>query len=253
MSLLAVTSGKGSPGATFLAVNLAAAMARKGEEVLLLDLDPFGGDVCAYLGLDPRRGLYPLLRMEGRIPGSDRLLQEAEEREGLLAMCGFPEPSELAAPEALHAALYAGRATGRIVIADLGRTTEAAGSVAAEADRVLLAVRPDLVSVLGAERAIRLLEPSVPKDRIAAVLSGFDRRRPGDRAEVADALRVPIAGAVPNVPRGARKSLLAQAPAATRWLRRAFDALAARIGEPATEPEAVSEPEGGTDAVEVGA
>ena len=54
MSAIAVCSGKGSPGTTFVAVNLAAASARAGEQVLLLDLDPAGGDLC-YLGLDPRR------------------------------------------------------------------------------------------------------------------------------------------------------------------------------------------------------
>jgi Mrp family chromosome partitioning ATPase len=227
MSVIAASSGKGSPGATFVAVNLAAAMARTGEDVLLLDLDPSGGDVCCYLGLDPRRGLYPLLRMEGGIPGPERLLEEAEERAGFLAVCGFPEPSNLASSGMLLAAVQAGRGTGRTVLADLGRASEAAASVASRADRLLLVVRPDLVSVLGAERALRMLEPSIARGRIGAVLSGLERRRPGDRAEVGEALRLPIAGALPPDARGARKALLKQAPASTKRLRRAFDSLAA--------------------------
>lgn len=236
MSLIAVTSGKGSPGATFVAVNLAAAMARAGEEVLLLDLDPSGGDVCCYLGLDPRKGLYPLLRMEGGIPGAERLLEEAEERAGFLAVCGFPEPSDLASPEVLQAAIRAGRDSGRIVVADLGRVSKAAASVASEAGRLLLVVRPDLVSVLGAERAMRVLEPSVGRDRIGAVISGLERRRPGDRAELKDALGLPIAGALPADTRGARKALQAQSRAATRGLRRAFDSLATSLGGGAEAP-----------------
>jgi Flp pilus assembly CpaE family ATPase len=240
MSVLGVASGKGSPGATFVAVNLAAAMARNGHEALLLDLDPFGGDLCAYLGLDPRRGLYPLLRMEGRVPSPDRLLEEAEERDGFLAVCGFPEPSDLVSTEELLSALRAAAATGRAVIADLGRLTESAAAVAAHADRVLLVVRPDLVSVLGAERAIRLLGASVPRERIAVLLSGLERRRPGDQAEVADAVGLPVEAVVPADARGARKALLAQAPAAGRRLRRAFDSLAAGALEPA--PERAPEP-----------
>jgi Flp pilus assembly CpaE family ATPase len=240
VSVIAVSSGKGSPGATFVAVNLAAAMARAGEDVLLLDLDPSGGDVCCYLGLDPRRGLYPLLRMEGGIPGPERLLEEAEERAGFLAVCGFPEPSELASPGVLLAAVRAGRGTGRTVLADLGRASEAAASVASEADRLLLVVRPDLVSVLGAERALRALEPSVAREQIGAVLSGLERRSPGDRAELKDALLLPIAGALPPDVRGARKALLKQAPASTRRLHRPFDSLAADLrggGVAATDEE----------------
>jgi Flp pilus assembly CpaE family ATPase len=229
MSVIAVSSGKGSPGATFVAVNLAAAVARKGKEVLLLDLDPSGGDVCCYLGLDPRKGLYPLLRMEGGIPGAERLLEEAELRAGFLAVCGFPEPSDLASPEVLLAAVREGRGSRRTVLADLGRASEAAASVASEADRLLLVVRPDLVSVLGAERALRALEPSIRRERIGLLLSGLERRRPGDRAEVGDALRLPIVGAVPPDARGARRALLRQSPASTRRLRRAFDSVAAEL------------------------
>lgn len=228
MSTVAFCSGKGSPGASFVAANVAAAMARAGEEVLLVDLDPAGGDLCCYLGLDPRRGLYPLVRMERGIPAPDRLLAEAEQCAGFLAVCGFPEPSDLASPDVLQAALSAARTSGLTPLADLGRISEANATVAAEADRVVLVVRPDLVSVLGAERALRALEASgVPRERITAVLSGIERRRPGDVAEVREALGLPILGVVPLDRQGARKALLAQAPAETRRLRRAFDALAA--------------------------
>ena len=158
MSAIVVCSGKGSPGATFVSVNLAAGLARAGEEVLLLDLDPAGGDLCSYLGLDPRQGLYPLLRMEGSLSGSARLLAEAEERSGFLGVCGFPEPSDLASADVLAEALAAGRKSGRTVIADIGRVCKTNAPLAAEGELVILVVRADLVSVLGAQRALRQLE-----------------------------------------------------------------------------------------------
>lgn len=228
MSAIVVCSGKGSPGATFVAANLAAALARAKEEALLLDLDPAGGDLCCYLGLDPRRGLYPLLRMEGSISGTTRLLTEAEERSGFRVVSGFPEPSDLASPGVLAEALAAASASGRIVIADIGRVSETNAPIAAKCDLVLLVVRADLVSVLGAERALRQLEAGgTRRERITVVVSGHERRRPADLAEVGEALRLPVLGAVPLDRRGARKALLAQSPAATRRLRRAFDALSA--------------------------
>src|SRR6266542_3143974 len=128
MSTLAICSGKGSPGATFVATNLAAAMSRAGMQVLLLDLDPAGGDVCCYLGLDPRKGLYPLLRMEGIPTEPERLLAEAEERAGFLALCGFAEGCELGSADTLTSILMTANGSGRTVVADIGRVSEATAS-----------------------------------------------------------------------------------------------------------------------------
>ncbi len=242
MSAIVVCSGKGSPGATFVAANLAAAMARAGDEILLLDLDPSGGDLCCYLGLNPRLGLYPLLRMERSISEMTRLLGEAEERSGFLVVCGFPEPSELASADVLAEALSAALGSGRTVVADIGRVSEANASVAAKADLVELVVRADLVSVLGAERAMRQLEAGgTRRERIAAVVSCHERRRPADLVEVGDALGLPLLGAVPLDRRAARNALLAQAPAGGRTLRRAFDALSATAGRILAEADREAE------------
>lgn len=226
MSAIVVCSGKGSPGATFVAVNLAAAFARAGGETILLDLDQAGGDVCCYLGLDPRRGLYPLLRMEGGVSGTERLLAEAEERAGFRVIGGFPDISDLATPDVLREATAAAGGPGRTVIGDVGRVSATNAYLAAGAELVVLVVRADLVSVLGAERALRHLEAAgANRQRIEVVVNGHERRRPADLAEVGEALRIPVLGAVPLYRRGARKALLAQRPATKRRLVRAFDAL----------------------------
>ena len=229
MTVIAITCGKGSPGGTFVAVNLSAALARAGHQVLLLDLDPSGGDVSCYLGLDPRRGLYPLLRLEGEAPAPDRLLAEAEEQAGFLAVSGLPEAGNVTS-EVLVRILQAARSTGYTVVADLGRASDASEGAIREADRVSVVVRPDLVSVLGADRALRRLSAAgVPLEGVGVIISGLDRRRPGDRAEVQDALLVPVLHAIPFDRRGARKALLEQVPAGTKRLRAAFDGLAERL------------------------
>ncbi len=252
MSAIVVGSGKGSPGATFIAVNLTAALARAKQNVVLLDLDPAGGDLCCYLGLDPRRGLYPRLRMEGSVSGPSRLLAEAEERSGFHVVGGFPEASELASPDVLSAALAAASAQDRVIVADIGRVTTANAPVAAQAELVLLVVRADLVSVLGAERALRELEAAgTDREQIRAVVSCHERRRPADLAEVGEALRLPIVGTVPVDRRGARKALIAQRPAATRRLVRAFDALS-KTARP-TLPDARAEREAALELTEVSA
>jgi Flp pilus assembly CpaE family ATPase len=242
LSAIVVCSGKGSPGATFVAVNLAAALARAKQNAVLLDLDPAGGDLCCYLGLDPRRGLYPMLRMEGSVSGPGRLLAEAEERSGFHVVGGFPEASELASPDVLAGAFAAARAPDRSVVADIGRVTTANASIAAQAELILLVVKADLVSVLGAERALRQLEAAgTDRKRIGAVVSGHERRRPADLAEVGEALRLPIVGTVPVDRRGAWKALIAQQPVGTRRLTRAFDAISKAARQ--TLPDALGERE----------
>lgn len=229
MSVIAMCSGKGSPGATFVAVNLAAALARSADEVLLLDLDRAGGDVGAYLGLDPRRGIHPLLRMNDRLPQTEALVREGEERGGVLAVAGFPEASSVDASTVAHL-LRAARDSGKAIVADLGRVSDDTAVVAREADLVLLVVRPDLVSVLGAERALRALKAgTVPPDRLSAVISGLERRRPADVKETADATGIRVIGSVPLHRRAARGALVAQTPVSKGPLARAFMSLASTV------------------------
>lgn len=228
MSVIGVCSGKGSPGATFVSVNLAAAMARGGNEVLLLDLDRTGGDLAAYLGLDPRRGLYPLLRMNGGVSEPDTLLREAEKRHGFLCLGGLPEDAS-ADSESLSNVLRASREAGKAVIADLGRIESDSVGLARQADLALVVVRPDLVSVLGAERALRALRATCDPKRLRAVVTEIERRRPGDVKEVADAIRVPVLGSVPLHRRAARWTIVSQAPAAKGPLARAFSTIATSV------------------------
>lgn len=247
MSVIALCAGKGSPGATFVAVNLAAAVARKGNESVLLDLDVGGGDVAAYLRLDPRRGLYPLLRMEARAPAANTIMRETEERGGVLAVCGFPEEWP-AADGLLAEILRSVQSDGRWVLADFGRISAVSARAASEANLALVVARPDLISVSGAERAIRrLLDAGVEKSRIGCVVSGLDRRRPGDLAEVGTALGVPVLGAVPFDRRAARTALTSQTPLANGRLARSFDVLAAALQDTASTPSAESSIEKGEE------
>lgn len=244
MTTVAVCSGKGSPGTTFVAIDLSAALARSGQPVLLLDLDPAGGDVAAYLGLDPRRGLFPLLRMNAGVPDGSAIAREAEEVAGILAMAGFPEAFSAAPPEVLASVIESAGTADRWVVADVGRVDEASATVARGVDLCIVVARPDLVSVLGAERALRHLERGgVDRTRIVSVLCGADRRRPADVAEVAEALRVPLLGTVPWNRRAARKEMTSQRPAEKGPLARAFALLTASMRERLEGSVAVGAPE----------
>jgi Flp pilus assembly CpaE family ATPase len=247
MSVIAVCSGKGSPGATFVAVNLATALAR-GNDVLLLDLDPAGGDVAAYLGLDPRRGILPLLRMDNEIPKPEAIVHEAEDRDGLLALSGFPESSPIASSSVLSCLVDRAKQTDRTVVVDIGRITSDSALVAREADFILIVVRPDLVSVLGAERALKFLkERRVDLSLTASVISGLERRRPGDIAEVGKAMGISVVGTIPLHHRSARRALIAQKPIRKGRLHKSFRMLAEEVRSRIEPPAELQPP---TDLVE---
>src|SRR6187455_1721858 len=58
---MAVTSGKGGVGKTFVSANLAAALARRGERVLVLDADLGLANLDVVLNLFPKVTLHDVL------------------------------------------------------------------------------------------------------------------------------------------------------------------------------------------------
>jgi flagellar biosynthesis protein FlhG len=61
VQVIAVTGGKGGVGKTTIAVNLAATLASRGKEVMLLDGDLGLANVDVFLGLTPRLTLADVL------------------------------------------------------------------------------------------------------------------------------------------------------------------------------------------------
>lgn len=241
MKSIAICSGKGSPGATFVAINLAHATAGLDQKSLLIDLDPHGGDVAGYLGLDPRKGLYPL-GLLGRGEYSAQALQgEIEERGGVRCIAGFPKPTP-AQPELLKQIFSAATETDGLLIADLGRVDGLTAEIAADADQVIVVVRPDLISTHGAQRAREtLVESGVPEDRLSLVINGWEWRRAGDVADVAEAVGIPSLGMIPLVRRSARKALQAQLPIQKGRAVKAFRDAASRLTAPEAQVQVEAE------------
>jgi flagellar biosynthesis protein FlhG len=91
--ITAVTSGKGGVGKTFVAANLAAALARRGERVLVLDAD------LGLANLDVVLNLYPTITLHDVFTGKAELAEAILPAPGgfsvLLAGSGLVEYSRL--------------------------------------------------------------------------------------------------------------------------------------------------------------
>ncbi|MCB2020209.1 MAG: MinD/ParA family protein [Burkholderiaceae bacterium] len=91
--VLAVTSGKGGVGKTFLSANLAAALARRGERVLVLDADLGLANLDVVLNLVPKITLHDVFT--GKAALEDAIVPAPGGFSVLLAGSGMVEYSRL--------------------------------------------------------------------------------------------------------------------------------------------------------------
>jgi flagellar biosynthesis protein FlhG len=91
--IMAVTSGKGGVGKTFMTANLAAALARRGERVLVLDADLGLANLDVVLNLYPKITLHDVFT--GKAELEDAILPAPGGFSVLLAGSGLVEYSRL--------------------------------------------------------------------------------------------------------------------------------------------------------------
>jgi len=185
MTVVAVVGSKHAPGASTLAVALAA-LARGGQPVLVVEADPAGGDLAARSGLPLDPGLLTLAAA-----GRRGLTPQLIEAHTQVLPNGVPALLAPASPEHAHAAIIGIGAALASSLRDRQGTTVIDGgrldarSCAAElvrsADVIVVVFRP---TVEGVEHArMRLL--SLSGTRVIAAMLG---ERPYRAAEVAAAL-----------------------------------------------------------------
>ena len=131
--VIGVLNQKGGVGKTTLSVNIAAALARTGKRVLLIDADPQGS------ALD---------------------WAAAREEEPLFAVVGLPKPS-------IHKELtVVGEGYDHIVIDGPPRVTDLARSAIMASDIVLIPVQPSPYDIWAADEVVKLIqEASVFKEK----------------------------------------------------------------------------------------
>lgn len=191
--VISVFSSKGGTGKTFLASNLAVALAQhSGQETALVDMDLSMGDVFSYFGREPERQLQDLLS-----------LGEQEDRDGILALgtkladhlWGFAAPADPAV-EAIS-----GEAVGRMVRALRGAFPQVVVDTPAGysdqvlaslelSDSILMVAGLDVIALRHLSMALStLMALGVPRERLRIVLNRADSKvglAPGEVERVMD-------------------------------------------------------------------
>lgn len=194
--LIAVGSGKSSPGATTLGLGLAALWPR--PDATLVECDPAGGDLWARFGHHPEPGLSALAAAatwEGPIPGffRQRLSVGAD---AVLAIPGDGAAASVLTLADRGLAALRQAATTSTVILDVGRLDHRSPAVAlaAAADHVLLLTAPSLAQQTQVGARLPWLSHALSgKLWLVGVGDGGH-----GTAELSRDLEVPVIGAVPH-------------------------------------------------------
>jgi hypothetical protein len=208
--------------------------------VLLVDLDPAGGDVAAHISVGQirGRGVAAVLAAGGRVEPGGVAAEAVEVAVGLRVLIGLPraDAAGLLRPEVGSAVVQAARQVSGVemVLVDGGRLLP--GSVAQALLRLpgavgVLAARADVPGALAAQRAL-LVAAEATTTPLVLVAVGVRRRMSGDVAELAAALEHPVSGVVPAWRRQLGRAIqTGQLPTGGR-LGRAYQTLAAALWPP---------------------
>jgi flagellar biosynthesis protein FlhG len=158
VQVIAVTGGKGGVGKTTVSVNLAAALAARGKEVMLLDGDLGMANVDVFLGLTPRLTLADVLA--GNCTLEEVIIETPQGFKVVPAASGIAELAELDTLTHLGLVRAFGDITARLDIMVIDTAPGIAGSVlqfSQAAQQVLVVICDEPASLTDAYALIKIL------------------------------------------------------------------------------------------------
>jgi flagellar biosynthesis protein FlhG len=174
--IMALTSGKGGVGKTFLSANLAAALARRGKRVLVLDADLGLANLDVMLNLQPKVTLHDVFT--GQSPLEEAILPAPGNFSVLLAGSGLVEYSRLT-PEVREQLVQILHSLGPrfdYILLDTGAgISDVVLYAIALATEVLVVATPEPTSMTDAYAVIKVLATLQQRQKIRLVVNQVGR------------------------------------------------------------------------------
>jgi flagellar biosynthesis protein FlhG len=177
--ITAVTSGKGGVGKTFVAANLAAALARVGQKVLVLDADLGLANLDVVLNLFPKVTLHDVFT--GKVPLQEAILPAPGGFSVLLAGSGMVEYSRMTPEVRVQLQRVMAEVTPRFdhVLLDTGAgISDVVLYTISLADEVLVVATPEPTSLTDAYATIKVLATTQGRRRMRLLVNQV--RKPGE-------------------------------------------------------------------------
>mgnify|MGYP003429524973 FL=1 len=186
--IIAVTSGKGGVGKTFVSANLAAALTRRGQRVLVLDADLGLANLDVVLNLHPKITLHDVFT--GKAALQDAIIQAPGGFSVLLAGSGMVEYSRLT-PEVRNQFLNVIQAITPkydVVLLDTGAgISDVVLFSVSLASEVLIVATPEPTSLTDAYAAIKVLAMQQKRQHVRMVIN--QAAHPGDGRAITSQLQ----------------------------------------------------------------
>jgi len=186
--VLAVTSGKGGVGKTFLSANLAAALARRGQRVLVLDADLGLANLDVVLNLHPKITLHDVFT--GKATIAEAIVKAPGGFSVLLAGSGMVEYSRLT-PEVRDEFLGVIRSVMPnydVLLLDTGAgISDVVLFAVSLASEVVVVATPEPTSLTDAYAAIKVLATQHKRQHVRMVIN--QTARPGDGRAITSQLQ----------------------------------------------------------------
>ena len=247
--VFAFVGAKGGVGTTTMAVNAAAALARavRDERTLLMDLHLSYGDAAVFLGAEPRFSVADAMENTHRLDEAffESLVVQTSSKAHLLASSersvGAIDLKRV--PTLLHFAATHYRYT----VLDLPRSEPVVLDALEGVARILIVANQELATVRNAAKMASTLRQRYGKDRVAVVISRYDKASDISREDVERVVGSPVKYTVPSDYRAALQALTKGRPIvldSSSKLGEAYRAVAHELGG-VPMPEAETQKAGG--------
>lgn len=197
--IIAVFSGKGGTGVSFLATNLAGAM---DTSTLLVDLNLQSGDAASFLGLEPRYSLADFVANRARLDDAliTSLITPHSASLALLAAPLATHETEEIEPEHVTEILHLVSQRYSNVVLDLPHTFDPITIAALDiADDILLVMAVDIPGIRSTKRALNVLERlGYPRIGIHVVVNRWSKHTDVELQKVKTHLGEQFIGFIPN-------------------------------------------------------
>ena len=209
--VLAFVSCKGGSGATFLAANLAYALAASGSRTALLDFNLQFGDALLFLSdRRPVRTLADLARAGSRLDATF-LAASMTEVGPLGVLAGAEDPAQAVdiLPEHIDALLALARSRYEYVVVDVGRGLDARSLRALDqADFIYPVLQITLPFIRDGRRLLDVFRGlDYPAEKVRLIVNRHEKRGDIGIAQVERTLCTPVTRAIPNHYAGAAASV----------------------------------------------